>query len=491
MEPMNQTMTAPKPPPPPPPPPPPETQAQPKVSDSLFQFTVETAPKIAGNCTPCEAARRAQEAALIQAKQESKKTLGLISMLTAKAGKLVPDTLRKMRLAICHTCPESETGTNVKLFRRIDGNEYCGLPRLADITKIYRDETQTGCGCDLADKTRYELSQCPRGRWGPGPLMGPQYTVQIQPIRVLKDVLDVQVHYAIKPNTEMDMTGIGDTIAALPVIHAIARKFPSKRVRVRVVPNRVEWAKVGWPDVVSSDDLSTAGEWFLRLFTHRLIALDEEWAKNPKHKTLYTRHHGMCDAAGVSEPVRDIGLSPTKEAAEWGKGQFIGKDIQGKPVVCLSPFSTSNQRNWPLHHWVDLADHLTKAGVFVYFVDGPHPDRTKFLPYLRYWGWGPEFLVALFQKTDLVIGNDSAMAHLGGVMRRPTIAVCSASPGVVVFGWYDTVRVVQAEAACTACNWFSSRGYRNACDDSCEAMWDLKPSVVLGHALDILKGAKP
>jgi hypothetical protein len=264
-------------------------------------------------------------------------------------------------------------------------------------------------------------------------------------------------------------------------------------VRIRVVPNRVGWASIGWPDVVSSDDWSTVGEWFIRLFTHRLISLDEDWAKHPAHKTLYTRHHGMCDAAGISidDLPKDIGLAPGKEVADWGKGQFVGDEMKGKPIVCLAPFSTSNQRNWPLHHWIDLAEMLTKAGSFVYFVDGPDQERTKFVPYLRYWGWSPEHLVALFQKTNLVIGNDSSMAHLGGVTRRPTIAICSTSPGKIVYGWYDTVRVVQSEAACSGCNWFSSRGYRNACNDACEAMWDMKPGIVLGHALDILKGAKP
>jgi ADP-heptose:LPS heptosyltransferase len=438
-------------------------------------------------CEPCKAAK---EAAVEQAKVESKKALGIVSYLSAKAGKLVSEQVQKIRLAICHTCQETEAGTTVRLFRKIDEKDYCGTPRLADLRKIYRDETEIGCGCNLEDKSRYDAAQCPRKLWGPGALTGKQFKVQVQQTRILKDVLDVQVHYAIKPGDEADMTGIGDTLSALPIVHAVARKWPNKHVRIRVVPGRVEWAKLGWSDVVSSEDWSTNGEWFIRLFVNRLIDIDETWARHPAHTSLYTRHHVMCDAAGVEEPIRDIGLSPSKEAAEWAAGQFGVPTQKGQPIVCLSPFSTSTPRNWPLHHWVVLAEKLTAEGCFVYVVDHI-PDRTKFIPFLRYWGWGPDHLCALLKRTNLIIGNDSAMAHFGGVLRRPTIALCSASPGKVVFGWYDTVRVIQTKSACSQCNYIAHKGFTYACDSGCEAMWDLKPSVVLGNALEILKGAKP
>jgi ADP-heptose:LPS heptosyltransferase len=403
-------------------------------------------------------------------------------------GKTVSETVQKMRLALCHTCDEKEQGTETRLFRRINKKEYCGEPRLNSLTKVYRDEKKTGCGCNVREKALYDQSVCPRARWGPGNNIGRQFKVQIRHSEVLKDVIDVQLHYARTNEEELDMTGIGDTVACLPVVHAIQQKYPSKQVRIRAVPNRVPWAKLGWANVMSTDDWSSRGEWLIKLCPERMGLIDDICAK--EHNPPISRHHLWCMAAGVDEPVRDIRLRPSNDVAEWSRGQLTEGVTNGKPIVAIVPFSNSPQRTWSMHHWIDLAGMLTKLGCFVYVVDGNEPDRTKHMPYLRYWGWGADHTVALFTKTNLVIGNDSGMSHLAGVMRVPTIAICSATDGKVVFGWYDTVKILQSPGECSPCNWQAEHGYRPSCDHQCEAMWDMKPEVVFGHAVRALKEAE-
>jgi len=94
-----------------------------------------------------------------------KRTIGVASMIGALiGGKATPDTAAQ-RLAICEACQYTDT-TSERLYRVIDGKVYCGVPRLADVTKIFRDESKIGCGCELHDKVQWRKASCPNNRWG-------------------------------------------------------------------------------------------------------------------------------------------------------------------------------------------------------------------------------------------------------------------------------------------------------------------------------------
>lgn len=90
-----------------------------------------------------------------------KKTLGLVSLVTAKLSGPTTADVASARIDLCFTCPELDQDES-ELYREIDGNPYCGQPRLKN---IYRDEAVHGCGCNLHEKVRYRASACPRGRW--------------------------------------------------------------------------------------------------------------------------------------------------------------------------------------------------------------------------------------------------------------------------------------------------------------------------------------
>ncbi len=439
-------------------------------------------PSINGGPAPCGGCRGAKP----PSPEEAKKTLGIISMLAAKTGKQVDDNVRKMRMAVCTNCHEVERvrkGEKAsRLFRVKDGHKYCGAPRLSDITKIYRDEADVGCGCDLDDKVRWDRAQCPRGHWGPGALMGNQFRIEYHPIKVLKDVIDVQLHFQSGQDT--DLTGIGDTVSMLPVLPALARRYPWARVRARAIGWRVGWAKLGWSDTKASELWDDTGEFTIKLTPERLPFLDR-WCED--HVPSVGRQHYHARAAGLnpSELRHDNGIGPDAEDDKWGAEQFASHKAAGKKVVCIAPFANSITRTWPLFKWVELAQALERAGHFVWLIDSNEPDRTKFIPLVRFWGWGPGKVAALLKHTDVVIGNDSGMAHLAGVMNRPAVAICGPSPGKVAYGWYKSVKVVQSDASCAGCNWNGDK-YRYACNFGCDAIWRVTAEQVLRAAQEQL-----
>lgn len=90
------------------------------------------------------------------------KSIGLRSLIEAKMSGPVPFPVAVERFQICQACQEADS-QNERLFRLIDGDAFCGVPRLRH---IIRDEAKDGCGCQLGEKVRYKKAACPKGKWG-------------------------------------------------------------------------------------------------------------------------------------------------------------------------------------------------------------------------------------------------------------------------------------------------------------------------------------
>jgi hypothetical protein len=90
------------------------------------------------------------------------KSFGVLGYAYAKLSGQAPEETQKARMSACEHCQLTDT-KGERLYRVIDGAAYCGLPRKK---KYYRNEKADGCGCDLADKTKYRKSKCPKSVWG-------------------------------------------------------------------------------------------------------------------------------------------------------------------------------------------------------------------------------------------------------------------------------------------------------------------------------------
>ena len=92
------------------------------------------------------------------------KTFGLVSLGKALlSGRASPEVTAR-RLAICRACQATDP-TGTRLYRVIDGKAYCGVPRLSELGKVYRDEKLWGCGCELGWKAAMSGAYCPLQKW--------------------------------------------------------------------------------------------------------------------------------------------------------------------------------------------------------------------------------------------------------------------------------------------------------------------------------------
>lgn len=180
-----------------------------------------------------------------------------------------------------------------------------------------------------------------------------------------------------------------------------------------------------------------------------------------------------------------------RAADQLGAPRFSGRrperidrpaPVIGEGYVLLAPFSAHAAREWPADRWTDLAGWLMEDGRRVVALGAPgHGDRLGAtfggLPPSMTWHWGcaPAWTVAAVANAGKVVGNDSGLAHLGGLFGVPTFAVMTHLRPSFVFDphCYPSVQGVGADPAawpCQGCGWRRAHGYRAKCNAGCGAL---------------------
>ncbi len=154
--------------------------------------------------------------------------------------------------------------------------------------------------------------------------------------------------------------------------------------------------------------------------------------------------------------------------------------------VVLAPYSTSKTLTWRIESWITLENLLRSNGYRTVVVDRGEAKRTKDFKGEKLLNVAPEKLVGLCLNAAAVIGNDSGIAHLGGILGIPTLVLCGPTTGKDVFGIYPHMTAIQGKLDCDGCWWRGSfQGVR--CDHSCASMTTILP-VELLNVLDGVTG---
>lgn len=414
---------------------------------------------------------------------KGKTRIGVLQYAKAITGGKVKGRIQKLRYAACVSCEhfvrdEDGRDTSERLFREINGVPYCGVPKAH---KVVRNEVRDGCGCNLNDKIKYTKSECPRKIWGPGAnFPGARVVMRTdEEEERIPNFLDI--HIMSKDNAP-DVSGIGDCLSFLPIIRAIKAANPNRVVRYIVSKGTHKWARLGFNKFEFEENAARVpGE--LELYSTELTfsGMDLDAQK----RGLTNRHRYWENRFGITaEPMH---LTPEPDAKQAIKQDMYDMLTSDKPIVALSPFSSTLFRDWPVRHWLMLQKLLKESGVECFVMDGADARRTEQFDCMRFWGYAPTATVALLHYAWLHVGNDSAMCHLAGLTRTPTLAICSSTDGAHVFGWYDSVEAMQAPAPCTACYYREEKGFMYPCAKGCDAMWNLKPETVFARVMQKLE----
>jgi len=128
-------------------------------------------------------------------------------------------------------------------------------------------------------------------------------------------------------------------------------------------------------------------------------------------------------------------------------------------LVAIHPFATNKPRAWHEDNFIALANRLQADGARVIVFGGPGdtadaaPLRERIVP-APVMAVGATTLrqtMALLERCELLVCNDSGIMHLGAALRRPLVALFGPQSPQKFGPWGDGCAVVTKRFACSPC----------------------------------------
>ncbi|CCH01237.1 hypothetical protein FAES_3228 [Fibrella aestuarina BUZ 2] len=274
-------------------------------------------------------------------------------------------------------------------------------------------------------------------------------------------------------NLHLSADGLGDTICGVYAAAGIARHAPV-----------TYWAK--HPDWLGR--ISAPGVTIARHDERPGDSLDMNLGYGEQLRDSVSRKDWY-----VQQVMAQTGLVDLEASAGFhvDRRQLVLPELlQDKPpYVVLAPYSLWESRNWTEAGWAHVVTHLHRAG---YEVLGLHTDEARLR---RTFGsrinllWGlsaPEVVDTLLGAAG-VIGLDSGITHVAGMLGVPTVAVMAHLSVRLVFS-HTAVQAVGSNACGYApCGWQVDRGFSEACGlHGCHSLASTSASDVAAALLKLL-----
>lgn len=197
-------------------------------------------------------------------------------------------------------------------------------------------------------------------------------------------------------------------------------------------------------------------------------------------KTQPCRKQFYCDNI-----ARLAGVEPFKPAKPRvnRKAVHVWEPPRGEYVV-LAPFTAWASRQWPTERWRELAKLAVADGYNVAAIGASDHEPALKNTFAgvkgAYWfyGMGGDYIDNLMLKAEAVAGNDSGMAHLGGLLGVRTVAVHTHMSHKQLFSLTNVISAQAGGYDCLGCNWQPSRGFRAECRRACPALRDTTAETV-------------
>ena len=184
-----------------------------------------------------------------------------------------------------------------------------------------------------------------------------------------------------------------------------------------------------------------------------------------------------CPRTAVWQTLQDIYVAPVRpqivvnaDEAKWAADYL--KQFNGKPVLLLAPFSNYATRSWPKIKFLRLCEKITQETDYAVVTVDQFAERAVGFPNLITSITLPR-LAHLIRAVDIVVGNDSGVAHLAGTVGKPTFAIMGPTHPTTVFGHIPNVVPIQIslkKVPCVGCHFSHAKGYVAACDTMCVAL---------------------
>ncbi len=189
-----------------------------------------------------------------------------------------------------------------------------------------------------------------------------------------------------------------------------------------------------------------------------------------------------------SEFRKGLGSNRGKRAAKLWNDEIDRKiripRLDFPRYVILAPFAAWESRDWPQANWRRLAWLLDQAGITPIAI-GTKAEAERmqqtFDESNAYWAVDhpPEWIMDAMLGAEAVIGLDSGMVHLAGLLQVPALCIHAHLPPEFLFSAAPTVKSVTPQTECVFCRWQGDRGFTNACGKACSALGTVGPETVM------------
>jgi hypothetical protein len=152
--------------------------------------------------------------------------------------------------------------------------------------------------------------------------------------------------------------------------------------------------------------------------------------------------------------------------------------------VLVAPFAAWANRDWLSGHWRRLAFLLDQAGYTMVAIGTKSEEERIISTFDRskaFWAIDhpPEWITDAMLGSAAVLGLDSGMVHVAGLLGVPTICIHSHLPPEFLFSHAPSVHSVTPQTACAFCRWQLDRLYTDACNEMCSALCSIGPERVM------------
>jgi len=198
----------------------------------------------------------------------------------------------------------------------------------------------------------------------------------------------------------------------------------------------------------------------------------------------------------IAERLRPL-YAPTLLDRIAGKHDATWYSLPVKPTryMVIAPFTNAAIKDWPIERYIELVRLLLKDFEGSILLVGS-PKQTGQLAEICAGSGGDRRLInlggqtdwaalaATIREADLVISNDTGVAHLAAAAGCPTLAIYSGAHQPQEWGPRgQNVRAIMAIVACSPCGY----GQLELCPHDHLCMKQIEPRMVLQHALAMLQ----
>lgn len=231
--------------------------------------------------------------------------------------------------------------------------------------------------------------------------------------------------------------GIGDAALLATVVAALRDEQPNRKIVVRVGPFAFPFMK----EFDFCDELKVSSRVHTDEPVHGALQANRGYHQEAKDKLQVSRWKRYA---------KNIGTTKCKipKLKDERTIRNINRRYSGFVVLC--PFSTDRSREWSLTHWRTLERLLNERGYECVILHSQE-DLTHTFKSERAIGKPAPEVLSILYNAFCVIGSDSGLAHLAGLLNKPFVVLGGGTDVSKIFDPYASARFIQGGLECSNC----------------------------------------